>query len=229
MAPLGERFEMRLDEDLLQRLDEWRGRQPDVPSRSESARRLIDYGLGASGNSQGGEDVAIPNSDRLIISMLCDLLKAQNVRGEVDPDFIMSTILGGHFWALKMDSHLFHSHVDDREKFREVIDTLDMWTFVESAITKLTAKEKTTLKESRGLDKFIGYDGHSETEYMGIAHHLIHKMGRFGKFKSRSLDSHSPTSARYRRMARAFEPMRTELGYGRDLTFGEIQKLMTLS
>ena len=33
-------FQMRLSNEFLERLDEWRRRQPDVPSRAESIRRL---------------------------------------------------------------------------------------------------------------------------------------------------------------------------------------------
>jgi hypothetical protein len=33
-------FQMRLSNEFLERLDEWRLRQPDLPSRAESVRRL---------------------------------------------------------------------------------------------------------------------------------------------------------------------------------------------
>jgi hypothetical protein len=33
-------FQMRLSYEFLERLDEWRAKQPDVPSRAESIRRL---------------------------------------------------------------------------------------------------------------------------------------------------------------------------------------------
>jgi hypothetical protein len=33
-------FQMRLSNEFLKRLDEWRRRQPDLPSRAESIRRL---------------------------------------------------------------------------------------------------------------------------------------------------------------------------------------------
>jgi hypothetical protein len=33
-------FQMRLSNEFLDRLDEWRRRQPDLPSRAESIRRL---------------------------------------------------------------------------------------------------------------------------------------------------------------------------------------------
>lgn len=42
-----ERFEMRLDAEFLDRIDEWRRRQPDIPPRAEAFRRLIERGLQA--------------------------------------------------------------------------------------------------------------------------------------------------------------------------------------
>ncbi|MGD9979714.1 MAG: YfbU family protein [Hyphomonadaceae bacterium] len=225
MAPKGERFEMRLDEELLERVDAWRAEQPDLPSRSESARRLIDYGLSVRRGEFDSKSVSISDAERLIISLLCDLHKAQNVQGENDPDFIMSSILGGHFWAFKMQSHLFHSHVDSYSIVKEVIDTLDMWSFIESAVKKIGKAEQEQLEPAR-LTKFIGYDGHTETDHMGVAHHLIHEMGRFSGFKKRALDSHSPTVARYRRMYRVFEPLRPTLGLGRELSFSQLTQIL---
>ena len=39
------RFELRLPPGLGQEIDEWRRSQPDLPSRAEAARRLIELGL----------------------------------------------------------------------------------------------------------------------------------------------------------------------------------------
>src|SRR5258707_1352976 len=44
-APKTERFEMRAPTDLLRAVDDWRRQQPDLPSRSEAIRRLIEAGL----------------------------------------------------------------------------------------------------------------------------------------------------------------------------------------
>ena len=35
-------FQMRLSVEFLERLDQWRRRQPDLPSRAESIRRLTN-------------------------------------------------------------------------------------------------------------------------------------------------------------------------------------------
>jgi metal-responsive CopG/Arc/MetJ family transcriptional regulator len=36
---------VRVDEDLIKRLDDWRKKQDDLPSRPEAIRRLIELGL----------------------------------------------------------------------------------------------------------------------------------------------------------------------------------------
>jgi hypothetical protein len=56
--PKTERFEMRAPTALLRAVDDWRRRQPDLPSRSEAIRRLIEAGLSKASTatpSGGGE------------------------------------------------------------------------------------------------------------------------------------------------------------------------------
>jgi metal-responsive CopG/Arc/MetJ family transcriptional regulator len=36
---------VRMDEDLLKRLDDWRRKQPDLPGRPEAIRRIVDQEL----------------------------------------------------------------------------------------------------------------------------------------------------------------------------------------
>ena len=38
-------FQMRVKDDFIQSLDTWRRTQADLPSRSESVRRLVELGL----------------------------------------------------------------------------------------------------------------------------------------------------------------------------------------
>ncbi len=40
---------LRWHEPALDAIDEWRRQQPDLPSRSEAIRRLVDLGLKAKG------------------------------------------------------------------------------------------------------------------------------------------------------------------------------------
>ena len=44
-AQTGEMVSTRLQPDLLKQLDDWRRKQPDLPSRPEALRRLAEKGL----------------------------------------------------------------------------------------------------------------------------------------------------------------------------------------
>jgi hypothetical protein len=41
-------LQVRCDAAFLARLDDWRRLQPDIPSRGEAVRRLVDQGIGAA-------------------------------------------------------------------------------------------------------------------------------------------------------------------------------------
>ena len=43
--PLDVRFEMRATKSWVEALDNWRRQQPDIPSRAEAIRRLVEKGL----------------------------------------------------------------------------------------------------------------------------------------------------------------------------------------
>ena len=42
-----ERFQMRVSPSFLRLIDEWRRKQPDLPSRAEAIRRLVERGINA--------------------------------------------------------------------------------------------------------------------------------------------------------------------------------------
>lgn len=217
-----ERFEMRLDQETLDALDDWRGRQGDLPSRAEAIRRLIDSGL----PSASRPPVRLSDGEKLILLMLRDLHKHLKVKGEIDPDFVAEAIAGGHYWGLRWRySGIFHDYEDSEKTVTEVVDVLDMWVFLESSHGKLSQKDKAQIESEAGpLGKnvrFPGFDGNNETEHLGIARFLIDDLERFSSFKGRDLNSHSPSIEAYRRMVRAFGPMREHL-VGRGLSAAEI-------
>ena len=211
MSPKSERFEMRLNSTLLDRLDQW-SVENGGQSRAEAARELILRGLDSS-NRHG---VVLSDGEKLIVAMLADLQRPAKDR-EIDADEVLGAIYGGHLWALKWEMHgLFHDHVDEPGAVSLVVNTLDMWTFIEEAVEAFSGAERKKLKSELGPlgedPKFTGFDGNHETEYLGIASHLVNRMDRFQRFKGRSLNSHMPVVGRYARMTRNFEPMRAALG-----------------
>lgn len=226
MVTKSERFELRIDEEQLSRVDEWAIEQPDRPTRAEAVRRLVNLGLSA-GSSRA---VHFSDGEKMLILMMGDLFKALKIKNpESNPDFLAQVIYGGHYWAPKWNMQgVFHDHVDNPRDVSHVVDVLDMWSFIEEAYERLNLAQKATITKEVGAwatdVKFHGFDGNNESSQMSIAGFLVDKMDRFTRFKDRDLNSHSPTYNRYRHMLDAFEPMRASLTGG-GLS---VQQLVTL-
>lgn len=226
MVPKTERFEMRLDEDILTRVDNWRASQDDIPSRSEAMRRLVEVGLG---HSAGRDKVSFSDGEKMLMIMMRDIYKHLNIeRGEVDPDFVGDVIWGGHTWAPKWEMQgLYHDHEDSPRDVRLVVDVLDMWTFIERGYSKLSEKEKKQIEKETDMKfvEFLGFDGNNESSLMCIAQFLVEKMGRFQSFKDRSLNSHYPSIDRYTEMLNVFGRMRASL-VGRELNKDQLIEIL---
>jgi uncharacterized protein YfbU (UPF0304 family) len=226
MALKTERFELRLDEETLERVDRWRSKQADLPARSEAMRRLIDVGL--SRDSSFAPQFS--DGEKLLVFMVADLLRKAGADHEVDHEFVRNAISRGHYWALRWEMPgIFHDDSDTPEAVREVANHLDMWTFIESAQAKLSAAEKKRVeKETEPFGKhvkFTGFDGNNETEHMSIARFFVESMGRWTHFKGRDLNSHYPMLDTYARMYSVFEPMRKVL-HGRALNANELIEII---
>ena len=205
-----ERFEMRLGQSVLEKVDVWRARQGDVPSRSEAVRRLMELGLGLT---EEHRQVKLSDGDKLILIMLCQLFQQLKLKSEIEPEFVEAAIHGGHLWGFEWKySGIFHGHEDSRAIVTEVVNVLDMWSFLESGFAKLSKKDKERVAaEADPFSKdvtFPGFGGNDEAEYLGVARFLINKLDRFTNFKGRDLDPHMPTVPAYRRMLTIFEPIR---------------------
>ena len=221
-----ERFEMRLGPDVLDELDAWRAMQSDLPSRSEAVRSLVEAGLRKNDEHR----ITLGNGERLVVMMLCELFKHLKVKSEIDPVFLEKVIYGGHYWALGWnDSSLFHSHEDSPMVVNEVVDILDMWSFLERGFQALSKKEmERVAAEAEPFGKhvvFAGFDGNGEGEYIGVARFLINELGWFTEFKGRDLNAHTHTIDAHRRMLSVFEPIRCNL-IGRDLDAPEIIQIL---
>jgi len=221
-----ERFEMRIDQGVLDAVDGWRSKQEDVPSRAEAMRRLIDAGIA----SQGGNEIKLGDGDKLSLLMLCDIHEHLKIKDGMNYEFIRSVIYGGHYWALDWKyTGVFHGHIDDKKSVTEVVDALDMWFFIESGYSKLSKRERERVEiEAEPFGKYVtfsGYDGNYEGKQYSIARFLIDDMDRFQHFKGRELNSHVPSVETYRRMFRLFEPMRATL-IGQELNASQIIELM---
>lgn len=227
MAP--ERFEMRIDSDLLERIDQWRQGEDDTPSRAEAARRLIEAGLTYDIKKQGP---VLSDGEKLLAVMLGDLIKGMKIDSDADVDLVQKAIYGGHYWALGWEMQgIFHGHTDRRSRVDFVVDVLDMWQFIEEAVEELSKEELEQLAKEAGPwgkhVQFPGFDGNNESEHLSIARFLINDLGRFSRFAKghRDLNSHHQTLQKYNDMYRVFEPIRAKL-VGRRLSVNELVAIL---
>jgi uncharacterized protein YfbU (UPF0304 family) len=217
-----ERFELRLDEILLERVDQWRAQQGGLPSRAEAMRQLVETGLA----QESREVIHLTDGEKLIFMMLRDLFRHLNITNtETDVEFISDAIYAGHYWAPRLKMHsLFHDHKDDPREVRYVVDVLDMWDSLERGYEQLTEEERESIAAAvphyGQRVRFPGFDGNNETTKLNIASFFVKKMG-FTRFSGRELNSHFPTFGRYDRMLPIFERTRRNL-IGRDLGRDEI-------
>lgn len=155
----------------------------------------------------------LSEGERLILVMLCDIHKALNLKGSIDPDTLRPLILKGEYnGAARSLSGENSPHRDRTPVASEVSEILDMWSAIERGYKHLSVEEKRVVEAEagplgRGV-RFSGFDAESEIEYRDAAHHLIEVTGLFERFQGRNLDAHMPALAGYRRMLRLYGPMR---------------------
>lgn len=111
----------------------------------------------------------------------------------------------------------------------EVVDILDMWSFLETGYEELSKSDRSRVRTECApfgdRVRFSGFDGNNEAVYIGIARFLMEQLDRFTKFKGRDLDTHAPTVNAYRRMLSVFRELRSDMA-GRELTADEIISIL---
>ena len=221
-----ERFEMRIDSELLERLDNWRSGEDDSPSRAEAVRRLLEAGLA---HDNRGRPPHFSDGEKLIAMMLAELIEKTGIEIDTNSHLVQKAILGGHYWALGWEMpHVFHGHADKQSRVGFVVDVLDMWSILEEEFEKLSDDDKAKLAakvDPFGKNvRFPGFDGNEEGEYHSIANFLINDLKRFSHFNDpkRTLNSHHPTLETYGKMYRAFEPIRKTLVFGKNMTVDQM-------
>lgn len=160
----------------------------------------------------------LTDGEKLIVLMLSELYEKLGVKGEIEPHFIKSAIFGDQLWGLRWKySGIPFEESEDPEIVKEVVDILDMWSFIERAYHQFNEKQKAELEADVpyfGKDpKFIGFDGNNETEYMATAMFLVNELERFREFNGRNFNSHCPSVDGYKKMLSVFEPIRKTLSY----------------
>lgn len=215
MASKTERFELRLDADLIAKIDEWRSKQDDFPSRSEAVRRLVEKGL--------VNEAALSPGDRLITAMLCDIYKHLDVAGDIDAGFVRKAISDGHFWALEREYHsLIQATPVDNAIATEAIAILNMWHILKTTYEGMPNSEKKYVSKNVQFFKdpvvFPGFDGNGESSHFSVAYFFIREMGYFRDLDDKTdLNSHYPSLKQHRKMLSAFTSIQKDL-FGKPMT-----------
>ncbi|MBZ0133453.1 MAG: YfbU family protein [Rhodocyclaceae bacterium] len=172
----------------------------------------------------------LTDGEKLIVLMLTELYEKLEVDGEIEPDFIRSAIFNDHLWGIAWKySGIPFERLDDPPVVREVVDILDMWSFIEHAYSQLTEEQKSKLAKDAAPfgdnPRFQGFDGNNESEYMSTAMFLVDELERFQEFQGRSFNCHHPSIDGQRRMLSVFEPIRATLHAG-PLSLDQLTKIL---
>ena len=230
MQAMNERFEMRLEQETLRAIDAWRSQQPDLPGRSEAARRLISSALAAHGTADPEERVTFTPAQILQTHLLCTIVKALQPKAQEDANFIQEALYSGNAWALSRQvPGLVDARTANPETVDEVHGILLMWEFVEDGYDALSKKDRARVAEEAqpfGKDpRFEGFDGNNETEHLSVGKFMVEKMGWFPRFTNRVVNCHGQTLEMHRRLLTTFRPMRAKMA-GRKLSVDQLVEIL---
>src|SRR5690554_3422385 len=90
----------------------------------------------------------IMDGEKLILLMLSELYDSLKVEGEIEPDFIRSAIFSDKMWSIpwKYSGIPFDSE-ETPQVVKEVLDILDMWSFIEYSYGELSDADKEFLEK----------------------------------------------------------------------------------
>jgi uncharacterized protein YfbU (UPF0304 family) len=161
----------------------------------------------------------LTDSEKLILMMLAEIHERLGISDGIDPKFVKEAIWSGNAWGLRWKfPGLFDAEETSEGVRDEVMNILDMWSFIEWGYNALSLADKARVKKEAAPIgehvRFRGFDGNNEGRYLNVAHFLINQLGHFSDFKGRDLNSHMPSIDAYQRMYAVFESMRSTLGMG---------------
>ena len=165
------------------------------------------------------------NSEKIIVTMLADLLKASGARSEFNLDLLSAAIVDGHLWGLAWQhSWLDQDEWKQPEIVTEVVNILDMCRRLKFSIQKLPEAELTSFKDKQNV--FFGFDGNNEPEHFSVVKFIVEKLGRYPELSKVDLNSHTASLDKYERMLGVYREM-PALSERQFLTLGEINLVLS--
>lgn len=149
--------------------------------------------------------------EQLATVILCDIADQVGATNSLKWKLVREAVLTGNTWAIEDEYHGVFPEQKPEELVSEVVNILDMWSFIEEASD----------------EKFPGFDNNRESSHASVARFFTEEMGRFERFKGRTGDGVLCLEG-YQRMYEVFEPIRADLG-GRNpiaLTLDEVETIL---
>lgn len=151
-----------------------------------------------------------------MLAMVTEMHQAAGIKNGINAKLISEAIWSDNTWAIEWDVQMPWSGTSPTpQHVKHVVDVLDMWSFIEEGFAALPAADAQRVLDETGYNRgpvFVGFDGNNEADEYSAARFLIDKMGRFGRFAGRDLNSHHETVAGSNRRLVVFEPIRARLG-----------------
>ena len=173
----------------------------------------------------------LSDGEKLIVLMLADLHEHLEVDSDLDAGFVKNAIYNDHLWSIPFKyTGLDFEGGGLPEEVSEVLNILEMWSFIEHPYSQL--RDETTTEVARlatpfgDNPQFSGFDGNNETEHMSIAQFLVEDLDRFNEFQHRDLNSHAPSLDGYRRMLPVFQQLRSASVYNDSIGVDEIVSIL---
>ena len=170
------RLEIRMNDDLLNAIDDWCENYGAGCSRSEAIRTILDE------NVRGEHKLTF--AERIILSLqLREMIEKERSKPQHEQmesvinelEIALCCVEEGHDWALK-DIFPFVANPDKKSDVDFVFNVLTMFRNIKNAYNTLSDREKSEIVD---LPKFDGFDGNHESNLLSIARFILEKLERF--------------------------------------------------
>lgn len=209
------RIELRINEDLLNKIDDWRKKQGKFDfSRSDAVRYMI---------KSSTDDFKLSEQERISLYLSLLILKRDAQENEFlskeKIDLALKAILYGHDWALKEIMSEMLVVPDKQTDVDFVYDVLNMFRV-------LTFSNRLLGDDAIPSEKisFKGFDNNDESELCSIALFILHDMDKYRELnKDRyELESAMTMKSVYEDMLKKYK----KLYKGDPLTKEEIEQII---
>ncbi|WP_318387700.1 YfbU family protein [Enterobacter sp.] len=142
--------------------------------------------------------------------LLCDIVKHLGIESEIDTDLVKHAITSGNLWMLNAEYSLLDEEESPKQARDFIIEVLNMYRGLSSALRKLPQSTQNNLVEryelriEGGAIQIPGFDGNNEATYFSIVEAFL-KMNKFVEQKEPINDTHSETVEQYAEMLQVYK------------------------